>query len=254
MDEDDVLNVSNEKEIDVNLTLSRLRKRSKFDQSTDNLKGKYDKKAKAIINSYQFNKEDENPYISADESCESSEEFDRNVMDEEGGRNNIRNMLEIEDDNVLFLEAFRLLNLGRVNQFLNSGIIKRKFKSALTLLEKVIDFNVRTRLWNLLWDRNLYVVKSKHSIPLGSCIACNRQRRLNYRLYQNDTAEKIGIMGSDCFEVRFQKLIDLRDVCYMLSLLIHREDFYEIVEEQLEIVFDKINGAEAEMVKRYPID
>jgi hypothetical protein len=40
----------------------------------------------------------------------------------------------------------------------------------------------------------------------------------------------------------------------MLSLLIHREDFYEIVEEQLEIVFDKINGAEAEMVKRYPID
>jgi hypothetical protein len=144
MDEDDVLNVSNEKEIDVNLTLSRLRKRSKFDQSTDNLKGKYDKKAKAIINSYQFNKEDENPYISADESCESSEEFDRNVMDEEGGRNNIRNMLEIEDDNVLFLEAFRLLNLGRVNQFLNSGIIKRKFKSALTLLEKVIDFKIKT--------------------------------------------------------------------------------------------------------------
>jgi hypothetical protein len=148
MDEDDVLNVSNEKEIDVNLTLSRLRKRSKFDQSTDNLKGKYDKKAKAIINSYQFNKEDENPYISADESCESSEEFDRNVMDEEGGRNNIRNMLEIEDDNVLFLEAFRLLNLGRVNQFLNSGIIKRKFKSALTLLEKVIDFNVRIKTFD----------------------------------------------------------------------------------------------------------
>jgi len=247
--EDEVLELSDDQVID--LTKTRLRKRERIEDETKSNQLRRLNKEKEIFNSFQFNKEDEPLYISAEESNESSYEFNDNV-EEEIGRQEIRNMLGIQDEEIALFEAFLLLNIGQVDGFLDSEIIKLKFKPAMVLLEHIYNKNVREKLWKLLWNKNLSVRELKYSSFKDLCLACNKPRMLSYMLSQENPKTYIGIMGCDCFEVRFQKLINLRDLCYSLSEIVYDEDFYDVADQSLSEMIDLINSAEAEMKSRYP--
>jgi hypothetical protein len=253
MDEDDVLEFPVERDVDIDLTRTRLRKRSNLDPVIRPVVEKKSRKEDAterIVNAYEFNQEDTDPYMAMEESLESSEEFEEQVR-EEGGREIIRSAMGIENEDDLLFEAFVLLNRGRVDTFLDSDVIKRKFRPAMILLEKIVDRGVRMKLWSLLWHKNLRVHKLKYFRVKYYCLACERDRLLSYEFYEKDTGCHLGIMGCDCFEVRFQKLIELVGICYILSDLVYSNQFQKRVKKDFEEIFYKINSAEAEMKRLY---
>ena len=200
-----------------------------------------------IVNNFQFNQIDEDPYTVTDESSSSEENEEQRTM-----RKRIREELGLEDEDEALIQAFRLLQRGRIGEFLNSRIIQHKFRPAMVVLEHIQNPRIRNLVWDLLWQKELKIQKIQHYTFNGKCLACEKERSLSYVFRQKLGDKYIGIMGCDCFEVRFQKLIELRDLCFALAEQVDEIDFFEGAQSDLQEMMDRINQAEAEMKRRYP--
>lgn len=200
-----------------------------------------------ILNRFQFNQPDEDPYTVTDESSSSEENLGQRIA-----RKRVRQELGLENEEEALTEAFRLLKEDRIGNFLDSAIIRRKFRPAMVILEHVQNPAIRNLLWVLLWQKGLKIQKINHYSFNGKCLACEKERCLTYGFRQKYRNIYIGIMGKDCFEVRFSKLIELRDLCFALAEQVNEIDFFEGAELDLQEMMDRINQAEAEMANRYP--
>jgi hypothetical protein len=75
-----------------------------------------------------------------------------------------------------------------------------------------------TDLWMAMWSLSLVVVEDT---PVeGKCCACNLTRALEFNIYvrENGQITHIGVMGRDCYEVKFKVLRKLVRACYKKKL------------------------------------
>jgi len=177
------------------------------------------------------------------------------------------------------IAAFRLLRSGHLNGFLTDPNVRKHFIDAFTLLGDFGQGHSRERLmyfWHLAWRGELFVRKLQNNRNKGKCTACNLRRKLRYCFYrqtngdlneqyfadlddQNDgDVELLGLMGPNCFEDKFLKLITLSSVCLSLIPLIDYQDFEEFGNfdqfalHVLHPHLEAIKYASANMAKRYP--
>jgi hypothetical protein len=217
-----------------------------FDDEDNDVEARRRKRSTQIAQNYEFNQEEGSQYLETDED----DEFV--VQDDERfNRKRIRQELGMEDEEEALKDAFRQLRLRRVQEFLNAPIIQRKFRPAYVLLEHIANPHIRKTIWDLLWNQQLKITKLDRYAFEGKCLACDKTRVLSYSFKQKIFNHYLGVMGCDCFEVRFQKLIDLHHICFDLADSVEDFAFYDTAMAELEEIFDRINGAEAEMKRRY---
>lgn len=148
-----------------------------------------------------------------------------------------------------------------------------------------------TALWHLHWAGDLQVVSLQKRRETGRCIACNRRRQLKYCIYnfgdridlpgyenesdeieddaddegelenddnenepENNEAEDdrfLGIMGTDCYEVKLEPLMQLVNVCWQLTGNLDRDDFTEYAGQILSPVLQAVREVPARMKALY---
>lgn len=169
-------------------------------------------------------------------------------------------------------EAFTYLANGDVDSFLDTSIIREKLSAAFNLLK--YDFNSghnqakMTTLWLHAW-KNTLVIRSLGGFRVrGQCHACNRRRQLKHCLYlkpnnfdqhafdgvdDNEDAgfELLGVMGDDCYTIKFSRLTRLISVCKHLIRDLPRTDFEEYALATLAPYLRTIQDAPADMRYRY---
>lgn len=170
-----------------------------------------------------------------------------------------------------YRNAFRLLAARDIDGFLDHWIIKRLFEPVYILTrsfgqeygkEKILS------LWKCYWNNNLYVRKLKEFRLRGKCCACHCVRNLRYCFYlhtddlddfdfrrfsdQSDgDFNLLGLMGTDCYEIKFTAMLKVVDVCWKLVKYIDSPEFEQLVPDSLETAFERCNAAPADMKEKY---
>ena len=108
-------------------------------------------------------------------------------------------------------------------------------------------------LWNLLWNDDLSIIEvDEKDYIKDKCIACNRTRHLTYEITKESTDEILGIMGVDCYEIKFQTIIDLVETCKRgLVHRLHRVDFDSYARAHLMGDIRNIQEAPMKMKRHY---
>ncbi len=181
------------------------------------------------------------------EECEEVSLEESNKVENDAPRRSSRNKTET------LREAFQYLRDGDIERFLDCWIIRRDLAPAFHLIEH--EFNsghnkeLMMAMWKLRWAGNLSVVSLQNFRHRGRCIACNRKRKLKYCMF--DLRGFLGIMGTDCYEVKFNPLMKLIDVCILLTTQLDREDFSEYAKVVLKPTLEAVREAPAIMKALY---
>lgn len=166
----------------------------------------------------------------------------------------MRNNMGIVDEKVAFEQAFNRLANGHWELFLEHPIIKRKFRPVDTVLES-FGVGLKTalvkELYQLYWDDNLIIKELKY-IQQGECIACGGKRKLCYKFFRRDGVS-LGVMGTDCYSIRFGKIVKLIDVCKAISRLHGRgeADLHQLIECNFFSVLDAVCSTNQKMRLAY---
>jgi hypothetical protein len=152
--------------------------------------------------------------------------------------------------------AFTHLRDGNYHLFLDSDIIKRKFFHAFQLLGNFghgTNVATVTRLWHLSWEGVLRIRRFSQYVVQGTCIACNRDRRLQYSIYHvdNDVEVRQGIMGVDCYEVKFVPLLKLINICKRIAQQVDINGFDAYANNKMQSCLQEIAEAPMKMKELY---
>lgn len=170
-------------------------------------------------------------------------------------------------------EAFMRLVKDDLEGFLDCPIIREKLRPAFVLLKGEFQSGYGqeriTTYWKMYWYNDLYVRSLGNYRVRGQCIACKKSRCLKYAFNQigkrdidyyghlDDDIDGdgfIGLMGCDCFEVKFQPLMQLVDKCLEITDILESDPdqvgFDDLVYSRLGSVLNKLNCAGALMKQR----
>ena len=171
--------------------LPKLKKRSP--------KTKFDKK-KEKIGKFKFLESDEE----SEWTTTSEESF------EEGIEVDDDSFLSRKDQEALY-DALQYLEEGRWEDFLNDPFIIRFFRPVQAVIEscgRAAKKNKTQGMWLFEWAGKLKIKKLKKPIFQTRCISCAENRALTYEVYDSETGEHYGYIGSVCYE-RFKILSKL---------------------------------------------
>lgn len=162
-------------------------------------------------------------------------------------------------------ESLQLLKRGDIQGFLDSYVVKRDFQPAFDLLGKFGQGHSKplmTHLWNLFWEGKLLVVSLGDFRLNAHCIACRKSRKLKYVILEKVEQceeypsgwKELGVMGTDCYEIKFDALTDLAARC--LSFTIDSEGDDEIVLDEDDLAnyvtaIERVRSAPAKMAEAY---
>lgn len=213
-------------------------------------------KEKAILDNYEFPKPDEDAY--AIESVDDDEDeshlggFVDNGKDQMA-RKEIRQNLDMKDENPGLHKAFMLLSDGNWIGFLESVVMQEKMRGVVDL--SLISFgtgsggaNIR-RLWELAWTNDLIIYRRHTALVNHWCIACDQPKVLVYELYEIFENEPMfrGCMGPQCCEIRFMPLVNFAYGCQQLArdIIVGQLDpktnlFETLVTKKLERLLDTV--------------
>ena len=150
--------------------------------------------------------------------------------------------------------AFIFLANGEIQKFLDNHIIKDLFHDANVLLGNFghgTSVKKMKELWKLYWEGNLYINEVEEEYIEDKCIACNRTRRLKYELYKDQENEFIGIMGTDCYEIKFITLLELVKVCRRLRRKVNEPGFEDIARRKIGEAMIAVREAPIKMQQYY---
>lgn len=85
------------------------------------------------------------------------------------------------------------------------------------------------------------------------CLFCRLRRNLSICTYDTsgDAPVYLGLIGADCWNIRFQPLLELIDACRSLALNVNHPDFEIIARRHLNACLTKIIEAPAVMAEAY---
>lgn len=154
----------------------------------------------------------------------------------------IENDVLLDEENEI-MTAFRILRLGRVDDFLGLSIIVKTFSPARQLLASFgPGASIMTQIWELKW-KDMVTINCINTFK-GTCTACGRKRIIRYVVYDKDCVP-IAYIGSDCFEVKMMALINLIKFCLVVKL------DYDEIKKGLRYHMSKVNEACIVMAEKY---
>lgn len=142
--------------------------------------------------------------------------------------------------------AFKLLEAGNYQGFLNSKIIQARFIDAFDLLNK-FGYGYRKdtliEAWDLHWEGRLVIFIGDNAYR-AQCCFCNCAKNVRVYFYEDSIYGRlIGVSGTDCHP-RFKRLMELTDVCYELLQSTDDEAFESIAEAMLKSVLSNVRFAQ----------
>jgi len=142
--------------------------------------------------------------------------------------------------------AFKLLEAGNYQGFLNSKIIQARFIDAFDLLNK-FGYGYRKdtliEAWDLHWEGRLVIFIGDNAYR-AQCCFCNCAKNVRVYFYEDSIYGRlIGVSGTDCYP-RFKRLMELTDVCYQLLQSTDDEAFESIAEAMLKSVLSNVRFAQ----------
>jgi hypothetical protein len=179
--------------------------------------------------------------------------------------------------------AFQFLATAEYDNFLGRPIIKQLFAPAFEAFTKFGQGHAAGQIenhWLLHWTNHLQI-QSVFRISRGlaklandnpddqryqrnlqrfqtevadsHCLFCRLRRNLTVCTY--DTSGEVpvylGLVGADCWTIRFQPLLDLVDTCRRLALSVDHPDFELIARRHIDAGIQKIVTAPAAMAEAY---
>lgn len=153
--------------------------------------------------------------------------------------------------------AFQKLQDGDYEGFMNAEIMSRWFDPAKTMT-KAFGHGSRhamvKKLWMLYWNGNLEMRELPFDVEDDKCLTCGYRRHLRIMAtteHPNRYVENLGYVGVDCFEIRFQLLMNLTDACKQLLEWRNSPRFDEVVAGTLDKIKEDILMAPLKMKERY---
>lgn len=163
--------------------------------------------------------------------------------------------------------AFDLLRHGDVDGFLNAPIMQQWLLDSRNLIK---NFGHGTHhatvnyMWMVAWKGLLSSKVGAIFTDDDRCVACGFKRYLTYRMYEargfraqfeenefRDANGYLGIMGTDCYEVKFMALWDFVNACLSLCFRTEEPGFNQTVTTALRAANVTIREAPAVMAERY---
>lgn len=179
--------------------------------------------------------------------------------------------------------AFQEIVNGEYDDFLQRPVIQKLFEPAFEAFTKFGQGHGADQVenhWNLYWtdhlkQRDAHVVhfalislvdenpdnrqykqslkRFEKDLADSHCLFCRLRRNLSICTYDTsgDAPVYLGLIGADCWNIRFQPLIDLIDTCRSLALSIDHPDFELIDRRHLNACLTRIIEAPAVMAEAY---
>lgn len=163
-----------------------------------------------------------------------------NEEDQQCTNNTVMRSQRLEEVNMR--NAFKLLEAGNYQAFLDSKIIQKKFIDAFDLIPRFGHAYGRDTIieaWNLHWEGRLIIREMEDSVE-NNCCFCNLSKNVRICLYEDSVYGRlVGIAGTTCHP-RFKALMALTDVCYELLQSVDDQAFESIAHTMLEPVLRNV--------------
>lgn len=218
--------------------------------------------------------------LSESEEEEELSESESSSEEEEPVAGNPRRSTRLQDTSLK--SAFEILRGGDYNEFLEHPAIAPKITSAFDLTKNIghgTQYQTVLDLWTLHWEGILEIGSARQfhtklwkssrrspddpriarrlriierDLKRSRCIFCNSKRCLTY--YARDSSQVwgyLGLIGADCFEVKFSALTNLTDVCRRLLAEMGQPNFEEIARYEIGRAIVQIREAPVKMGERY---
>ena len=179
--------------------------------------------------------------------------------------------------------AFQEIVNGEYDNFLERPVIKQLFKPAIEAFTKFGQGHGADQVenhWHLYWtddlkQRSVHTVhraliklasenpdntRYERSLELfeedlvdSHCLFCRLRRNLTICTYDTsgEAPTYLGLIGADCWNIRFKPLLDLIDTCRGLALSVDHPDFELIARRHVTACLAKIIEAPAVMAEAY---